>query len=333
MNLSRQRLMVLLNELYYSKINKIEINYPPLGFIFSIDIGEKCKISIIDPKEYDYKRNDLIKKLRKFEEEIPNFENLINILTISGILHPQNINDMRKQIDDKCKRDLYQGDKMLFIGFDTNILMFRTNRIIQDLYKGRGGICLVDLLSKELELIWDKKYKGRNLQNLPQELCFLQLFTNQPVPKARQARLASVEYRFIKNNPNTRQIVTDYLAGEGSDPKIIASYKKFEKENDVEMVLFSGDMNVTGMVRNASMNLIPVIRKTYSPQLIEINWEQAVELIYVSAIIYGYITLNGMDVYGIWKGKNDDDWNEENLSINTEGEIGIKIIRDLNILK
>jgi hypothetical protein len=178
-----------------------------------VDIGGKCKISLIDQKEYNAKRNDLIKKLRKFEEEIPYFENLINILTISGILPLQNIDDISKQIDDKCERDLYQGDKMLFIGFDTNILMFRTNRIIPDLYKGRGGICLVDLLSKELELIWDKKYVGRNLQNLPQELYFLQPFANQPVPKARQARLASVEYRFIKNNPNTRQIVTDFLAG------------------------------------------------------------------------------------------------------------------------
>lgn len=333
MIIPRQKLMVLLNELYYSKVNKIEICYPPLGFLYSLDIGEKCKFSIIDQKEYDDKRNDLIKKLRKFEEEIPNFENLINILTISGILYLQNIEDIRKQIDDKCERDLYQGDKMLFIGFDTNILMFRTNRIIQDLYKGRGGICLVDLISKELELIWDKKYKGKNLQNLPQELYFLQLFANQPVPKARQARLASVEYRFIKNNPNTRQIVTDFLAGEGSDPKIIASYKKFEKDNDVDVVLFSGDMNFTGMVRNASMNLIPVIRQTYSPQVIEINWEQAVELIYVSAIIYGCITLNGMDVYGIWRGKTDDDWNAENLSINADGELGRKIIRDLNILK
>jgi hypothetical protein len=92
-------------------------------------------------------------------------------------------------------------------------------------------------------------------------------------------------------------------------------------------------MNFTGMVRNAAMNLIPVIRQTYSPQVIEINWEQAVELIYVSAIIYGYITLNGMDVYGIWRGKIDDDWNAEYLNINAEVEVGIKIMRDLNILK
>ncbi len=329
MLISRQRLMVLLNELYYSRGSTIEISYPSIDLIYSITVGERCDLIILNKTEYDRRRIDAIGAIEEFRNEIPNYNNYIDTLTSSGILPPKNAKEIEAEIREKCKRDIFKGDKMLFIGFDTNILMYRLNRMILDLYGNKGGICLSYLLSRELARKWDRKYTFEKLQDLPQQIAFMKNFPNQPLLSARQARLGSVEYRLIRNNPHTREI----MAGDGADQQIVDSYKKFEKDNDVDVVLVSGDMNFAGMVRDAHMNVIQVKKQNDAPERIGIGWEHAVELIYTSAILYGYILMNGIDIYGIWTGKTDDDWNAENLSITLEGELARKIKRDMEILQ
>ncbi|KCZ73384.1 hypothetical protein ANME2D_00450 [Candidatus Methanoperedens nitroreducens] len=329
MLLPRQRLMVLLNEVYYSGGNIIEVSYPPLDLLYSITLGERCRLSILNKTEYNEKRIDTIKTIGESGKEIPNFNSYIDTITASGILPPKNAKEIETAINEKCMRDIFKGDKMLFIGFDTNILMLRQNRMIIDIYRNRGGICLSYLLSRELARKWDRKYRFEDLQNLHPQMAFMENFPNQPVLSARAARLGSVEYRLIRNNPHTREIMT----GDGADLEIVSSYKKFERDNDVDVVLVSGDMNFAGMARDAHMNVIQVKKQTDASQRIEIDWEQAAELIYTSAITYGYVSLNGMDIYGIWTGKTDDDWNAENLSITLEGELARKIKRDMEILQ
>lgn len=325
---ARSRLIVLLNELYYGGTDTMEISYPPLDLLYSVRLGDRCMLSVQTKGDYEQARTDASNKLGELRDEIPNYNNYVDNLTASGILHPKNDDEVEKEINEKCRRDIFRGDKMLFIGFDTNILMYRLNRRIMDLYGDKGGLCLSYLLSRELARIWDRKYKFEKVQSPPSQMAFMKNFPNQPIPAARLARLASVEYRFIRNNPRTREIMT----GDGADLEIIDSYKKFERDNDVDVVLVSSDMNFEGMARNAHMNVIPVKKASEAPQKVEINWEQAAELIYTSAVIYGYISLNGSDVYGIWTGKNDDDWNAENLKINIEDDIFKKIRRDIEIL-
>jgi len=324
-----KRLMVILNELYYGGAKALEVSYPPIDLIYSISLGEKCKLSIPSRKEYDARRIEAIKITGEFGNEIPNYNNFTDILTASGILAPKNIDEINTQINEKCRRDIYKGDKMLFIGFDTNILMYRLNRIIREIYRNRGGLCLSYLVSRELARKWDRKYDYQKLQNVPPRMSFMKSFPNQPVLSVRQSRLGSVEYRFIRSDPHTREIMT----GDGADLEIIDSYKKFERDNDVDVVLVSSDMNFAGMARDAHMNVIPVKKQVDAPQNMEIDWEQAALLIYSSAVIYGYISLNGIDIYGIWTGKEDDDWNIENLKINVDGALAGKLQRDLAILQ
>ncbi len=326
--ITRQRLIVLLNELHYSGVKAIEVSYPPIDLLYSISLGERCGLSILSKTEYDKKRIDVAGTIGEYGNEIPNYNNYIDLLTASGILPPKNAEEIEKEINEKCRRDIFKGDKMLFIGFDTNILMHRLNRMILDIYGNKGGLCLSYLLSRELARKWDRKYKYEKLQELPSLMAFMKNFPNQPMLSARQARLGSVEYRFIRNNPHTREI----MSGDGADLEIVDSYKKFERDNDVDVVLVSADMNFAGMARDAHMNVISVKKQTNTPERMEIDWGQAAELIYASAVIYGYVSLNGIDIYGIWTGKADDDWNAENLSISVNGELARKLKRDMEIL-
>ncbi len=327
--LARQRLIVLLNELHYGGAKVIEVSYPPLDLIYSIALGEKCRLSILSRAEYDEKRIEAVKTMGELGKEIPNYNKFIDTLTASGTLLPKNSDEIETLINEKCKRDIFKGDKMLFIGFDTNILMYRLNRMILDIYGNRGGICISYILSRELARKWDTKYDFEKLQDAPLQMSFMKNFPNQPVLSARERRLGSVEYRFIRNNPHTREIMTE---GGGADIEIIDSYKKFERDNDVEVLLVSADMNFAGVARNAHMNVIPVKKRTDAPQEMEISWEQAAELIYTSAVIYGYVSMNGIEIYGIWTGKADDDWNAENLYIGMEGGLAKKVKRDIQIL-
>jgi len=71
----------------------------------------------------------------------------------------------------------------------------------------------------------------------------------------------------------------------------------------------------------------------YEGTKVKTSWESACDLIYTMAVIFGFINISGLHVFGIWKGKNPNDWNKERTLIEGKDRMIEKIEKDLCILK
>ncbi|MFU8768082.1 MAG: hypothetical protein ACNA7I_10565, partial [Candidatus Methanoperedens sp.] len=164
MLISREGLVVLLNAMYYGGARTIEISYPPVDMVFSINLMDK-KLNTIGRSEYD-------KKLKFFKQtvcngvdpfylsEVPKSSCIMDCLFISGVLEPRDIPDIEKDLSRQADRDMMKGERPLFIGFDTNALRRRVNTHIRRIVNVRGlkaRFCLSTLVFDELFRQYDKK--------------------------------------------------------------------------------------------------------------------------------------------------------------------------------
>jgi len=332
MYLSRSRLMVLLNSFFYCGTMKIEISYPPVDMIFSIDLKKK-EVNPINRSEYTQNLNLLKAKLDKniyplYLSEIPKFTAIKDCLFISGVLMPKNFTEIRDEIMKLADRDPMIGDRLLLIGFDTNALRRRLNihihRILTE-NKLKARFCHSTLLFDELFRQYDKKLPYEWMP--PEALGFMKAFSNQLIRDARLARLGAVEYKKLKDM-HSQEVKGEELK-DNPDLKIVKSYESLKAENDL---LISGDKNFHDLAQAKGMKIIEVKEPHEVPSSIPISWEGACDLIFVAAVCFGMINVNGVKVYGVWGGKDVNNWNKEELKIEGEGELKIKLDRFNRIL-
>lgn len=333
MLISREKLVVLLNAMYYSGARTVEISYPPVDMVFSINLRDK-KLNTIGKSEYN-------EKLKFFKQtfcngvnpsylsEVPESSVIIDCLFISGVLEPRDFPGIRKELSKQADRDLMRGDRPLFIGFDTNALRRRVNTHIQRIVKEQGlkaRFCLSNLVLEELFRQYDKKLPFE--MELPEQLCFMENFSNQLSRKARMARFGAVEYRKLKEFQYTFEVIGDDES-DNSDLKIVRSYDTLKAENDI--IIISGDRNFSDLANGKGMRVIDVKSPHNVPAEMPISWEGACDLIYTAAIIFGMVEVNGVQVQGVWRGKDENNWNYEQVNVKCDGELKNKVDKFMKI--
>ncbi|MBU4076104.1 MAG: hypothetical protein KKI06_05280 [Euryarchaeota archaeon] len=328
MLLSRERLLVLLNALYYCGTENIELSYPPVDMIFYIDLKKK-EARAISSKEYGKKLSEFKEKLGKDVDpvcisELPNSNALKDCLYISGVLKPKNISEIETELIQLAKKDPMKGDRLLLIGFDTNALRRRVNIYIQKILienRLKARFCHSSLIFDELFRQYDKKLPYEWYP--PEALSFMKNFSNQSIRDARLARLGAVEYKKLKD-VHSQEVKGDD-SKDNPDLKIVKSYESLKTEND--LLLISGDKNFHDIAQAKGMKIIEVKEPHEVPSSIPISWEGACDLIFVAAVCFGMINVNGVKVYGVWGGKDVNNWNKEELKIEIEGGSKIKLDR------
>lgn len=331
-------LISLLNELALQS-GRVEVVYPPVGMLFSIDIGNVCTIYTMNHMDYRTNRNSYLKwkdSGSQLNKEIPQASDLKICLYASNILNSDNEGEILDIIKDGISRDLLKGQKPLFIGYDNNSLRHMSNHIVENAVlqlkrhsEGRIGYCLSETVKNELRGRWDVKYKYEEIKELLKDIKFAKEFLNQPPKDARMARLAAVEYKRIMTLANCQE-----APGRGyGDNNIINSYERFRDSRNVDVVLISGDNNFTSMAHEEKMQAIYLKQpQTYTNEL-ETTWEKTVELLYLVSIVFGFIQINGISLYGIWKGKTGDQWDNYKLNLDVDKKEKQSIVfRDIRIL-
>ena len=250
------------------------------------------------------------------QREIPVFSELRDCLYASSILKSENLIELKEILAEGCSRDLLKGTKPLFIGYDNNSLRFWSNKMIErmlsDIFKNntqKVGFCLSSGVKKELRSSWDKKFKMSDIEKLNEP--FMSRFLNQPPKDARKARLGAIEYKHITMLPSCEEIQD---SGHG-DFEIIDSYDKFQQGHKADVFLISGDNNFISMAHESKMRALYLKMPKIQSERIDAGWENIIDLIYYTAIVFGYVELGDIKIYGIWTGKDGSHWDNYMLDI------------------
>ncbi|MBE0522696.1 MAG: hypothetical protein IBX39_10590 [Candidatus Methanoperedenaceae archaeon] len=253
----------------------------------------------------------------------------MDCLFISGVLEPRDVPDIEKDLSRQADRDMMKGERPLFIGFDTNALRRRVNTHVQRIVNERGlkaRFCLSTLVFDELFRQYDKKLPYE--WEPPEQLCFMENFSNQLQRDARMARLGAVEYRKLKGLQYTYEVKGDDTR-DNPDLKIVRSYDTLKAENDI--LLISGDKNFSDLANAKNMRVIDVKQPHNVPVELPISWEGACDLIYIAAVVFGMVDVNGVKVEGVWRGKDESNWNYEQVNLKCDGELKNKLVKFMRI--
>jgi len=143
----KDNLIIVLNELYFGGKRVLKVRYPAIGELFRIDL-EKGRIDLMSREEYEKRWNRVINDFPMLSEEIPKYRHYLKVFQISGILKPRNWNYIKEKFLKAIDRNPLRGDRALFIGFDTDVLVNRFSSVIlKDVEKEKFGICSQHRLS------------------------------------------------------------------------------------------------------------------------------------------------------------------------------------------
>lgn len=317
----KEYLSLLLNEIGKSG-DQISIMYPPIGILFKIKVGTECSVRPLSKRSYDSGRDMALgygDNNSLLQREIPVFSELRDCLYASSILTSENLIELEEILAEGCSRNLLKGNMPLFVGYDNNSLRFWSNKVVDSMLfeifqngTQKVGFCLSSGVKKELRSSWDKKFKMRDIEKLNEP--FAPKFLNQPPKDARKARLGAVEYKHITMLPSCEEIQDSDFG----DFAIIDSYKKFQDEHDVDVFLISGDNNFISMAHESKMRALYLKMPKIQNDKLDAEWGNIVDLIYYTAIVFGYIELGDVKIYGIWTGKDGSHWDNYMLDIDME---------------
>lgn len=205
----------------------------------------------------------------------------------------------------------YRGDRRpLYIGFDTNTLLYRVpSKLLADERLKEKGNLIFDLVySDEVQreiagLVNHKLPYGRELGN----------YSNQPTPRARLASLGRVELRRIQLLGAERVSSREALRG---DQKIALDYKVFAEEKDANVIVLTADDRAYSQMDTlGGSGLIPLkLKPVFSfGKTLNGEWEELRDTLYALASVLGEVHVGRYRLNGIWAGKNTEDWNEERV--------------------
>ncbi len=326
MKIRRDELMVLLNNLYeddpsFEIKTKLTIDKgdTPLAWI---DLKDSyAEVRIMNENEF----NELT---FKHEEILPDYSNYVTSLVSAGVLKLEEWEKQYDKIANEFRKSIYERQRPLYVSFDTNCFINRISYHLEQ-YVKRGAFVVADGVRKELFKEVAGKYSEYELRPLIQKDRRFSHFLNQPKVKERIKKIGKAEYDRFK-----RSVTLEEIPSKTGDNEIAQALGDFARARNCDVWLITFDKTMYEISAGFGIKSILFEFPRVHERKIRTGWENVCDLIYTMAIIFGFINISGIHVFGIWKGKNPDDWNEEKVLI-TDGDKKIfkKIEKDLAILK
>lgn len=214
-----------------------------------------------------------------------------------------------------------------YISFDTNCFV---NRISYHLEQyGKGAFVVADGVRKELFKEVAGRYSEYELRMLIHKDKRFEQFLNQPKVAERIKKIGRAEYDRFK-----RSVVLEEIPSGTGDNEIAEALSNFARTRNCDIWIMTFDKNMYEVAAGFGIKPIlfefPRIREKMS---VKVRWENVADLIYTMAVIFGFINISGINIFGVWKGKSPDDWSKEKVMIEGRGRIIEAMGRDLNILR
>ena len=337
MRIKRDHLTVLLNQYFDRGDDTFTVEHP------ADEIGELLRVTLTG---HDSSEVEFTKSIQEYAEardevrrsypetvgnDLPEADEYLKAVLASGLLDIGNLDEVKQLLDRYGNPDLMAGHPPVFAGFDTNLMTWRIDRVLglNDPDSGVGyvnGFVLATGVRDELD--WD--YKCHDTE--PFEDAFgteFDEYWNQPLGSARLGRLGQMTYRRVRDIEQALE-----LNSETGDEAIIDAYDDYNREHRAEILLFSNDRN---FIEEAQGHRILGQLIEFPDELPEdtvASWEELELLLYMLTVAFGVIHLPNTTVYGIWKGKDNLDWQHERVKLDARSPVLEKMVqRDLSIVE
>lgn len=342
MHVERQRLLALLNTLYDEDVTSIPLKHP------CEELGELARITLLDDGQarieftqgsltYQDTREAIPAKYGEpAYEDLPDAESYTRAVVASGLIGPENPDEIDSFIERHGYPDLEAGHSPVFLGVDTNILAWRLPEVLNfDSETGEtddagrsptNGYVLPTGLKGEL----DWHYKQHNTHELTE--AFGEEFSRldaQPAGSNREGFLGLYEYRRLEAARNV-----DVIESEQGDEAIVAAYEDFNDSGRKNSILISNDHGFIERARDAGVPAQHIAFPVDLPQSATGSWTQACDLIYLLSILFGVLVLPKVTLYGVWNGKDGFHWQHEQLHVECRSpKFEPRFERDLRIVE
>jgi len=208
---------------------------------------------------------------------------------------------------------LLRSGRPLYIGFDTNALLFRvpSKLLAEDAFYRSGNLVFDFVYSDEVQV-----EVGRLVNRKLPFSRALGTYSNQPTPRARLASIGRVELVNLREMGAER---ADSRRNEQGDTKIALDYKAFAEEKDANvMVITLDDRAYAEMDALRGSGLVPFrLEWEFSfGGTLEGYWEALRDTLYTLAVTLGELNVHTYKLYGLWHGKNSEDWERERVRMN-----------------
>lgn len=318
MRLARDHLTILLNRLYDRDDRRFDVRHPAadIGTLLTVELGEYDDCTVRFPYDrtgYGNARQAVLRDHPKpVADDIPEPDTFLKAVVASGVLDLPNIEEVETFLSRYGDPDLMAGHPPVVSGFDTNLIPWRIPRLLglHDPDTGVGyvnGFALATGIRDELD--WDGKCHDTD----PFVDAFgpvYEEYWNQPLGTARISRLGLLGYRTIRDIQQADEI----QSGRG-DESIIDAYDEYNQARQNDVLLFSNDRNFVAMAKSHRVLAQHVQFPADLPDETTATWQEVELLLYMLAIVFGIVELPGVTVYGVWRGKDELDWQHERVDL------------------
>jgi hypothetical protein len=254
-------------------------------------------------------------------------------LVASGVLKVEGIDEKFDMTIREFGKSLYDGRvKPLYVSLDTNCFINRISYQLEKFAKDRktklGAFVVADGVRRELFKEKPGKYKEEELRVVKRIDSRFEEFLNQPKVDERIKKMGKAEYDRFRSSVRFEEIPS----GVG-DNEIAEALGDFSRDRNCDVWLMTFDKTMYEV--SVGFGVHPILLKfPYIKERAKLktDWDCVCDLIYTTAVIFGFVNVEGVTVYGIWRGKSTDDWNRERvkLKLNKKAE---KLKMDLEVLE
>lgn len=335
MRIERRHLPALLNRLYDRGDDRFTVSHPAdaVDDLFTIELAdpEDCTVRFSKRRNaYASARDEVRRRHREdVARDLPEPDEYLKAVVASGIVPIRNEGEIQKTLTQYGDPDLMAGHPPVFAGVDTNLLPWRLDRIL-GLRDPKAGLGYVNgfVLATGVrdELTWDVKCDDTD----PYVEAFgpaFEEYWNQPVGSARISRLGLAAYRDVRDIGQATEIECDR-----GDEAIVAAYDEWQDESRGRVLLFSNDRNFVERARGHTLLAQRVELPRDLPRTAPASWREVAVLLYLLATLFGVVSLPGVTVHGVWRGKGGADWQRERLKLDVRSTtLEPRLERDLAI--
>jgi len=337
MRIPRDTLTVLFNRLRDRGDGSVTLSHPAseIGDLLTIELGghDDCTVSFeLDSRAYAEARDEVGRQHpEQVVNDLPQAAVYTKAVLGSGIIPIANRDDVETFVERYGDPDLMAGHPPVFAGFDTNLLPWRIDEVLglRDPETGVGyvnGFVLTTGVRDELD--WDYKCHDTT----PFEDAFgntYEEYWNQPLGSARVGRLGMLQYRNIRDIQQAGEIDC-----EEGDEAIIAGYDQWSKDHRGDVILFSNDRTFVERARAHTILAQWIDLPSELPSKTTASWREIERLVYLLTITFGILELPTTTLYGVWRGKDELDWQNERLKADCRSpKVTEKVEADLSIVE
>ncbi|MEM4397183.1 MAG: hypothetical protein QW757_01000, partial [Candidatus Woesearchaeota archaeon] len=153
----------------------------------------------------------------------------------------------------------------------------------------------------------DEKYKQEEINEN-----FKFLLNNQPLEQ-RKRYIGLIEFNKLKQKKYATPLIS-----KTKDINIIDKLEIYQNYQKAKVIAFTLDNNFTAEARKKNIKTYFFKYEQYKyfiEKINKISFEQLRDLIFFSAIIFGKIKVNNFNIYGVFQGKNINNWYNEEIKI------------------